>query len=279
MDDNGTYLGNIYGIYKACIANISIDIYDIKYKIITHTHRRRLRRPPHWVCAGALVGLAVAVPWPPARAFCTAPTALAATWQALNFDSTLGFPGEGPGLPGTPFGGERPLRRRRSRSRERGVSSPPLQRAVGPAGVRQFVRGSDPWISDPGRPGSAPPRGQEDASSASRRVRARVGDDVRELRQGVQRLDFDEAMPDAAPPPPPRCMALPRCKLSVCRRAAAPRLGQCPGCVQPPRCALERRSRRHCAGRLAATAQPHSVPGVRSVRWRQPRSPPSLQAP
>ena len=38
MDDNGTYLGNIYGIYKACIANISIDIYDIKYKIITHTH-------------------------------------------------------------------------------------------------------------------------------------------------------------------------------------------------------------------------------------------------
>ena len=37
MDDNGTYLGNIYGIYKACIANISIDIYDIKYKIITHT--------------------------------------------------------------------------------------------------------------------------------------------------------------------------------------------------------------------------------------------------
>ena len=38
MDDNGTYLGNIYGIYKACIANISIDIYDIQYKIITHTH-------------------------------------------------------------------------------------------------------------------------------------------------------------------------------------------------------------------------------------------------
>ena len=33
MDDNGTYLGNIYGIYKACIANISIDIYDIKYKM------------------------------------------------------------------------------------------------------------------------------------------------------------------------------------------------------------------------------------------------------
>ena len=59
MDDNGTYLGNIYGIYKACIANISIDIYDIKYKIITHTQAPpsaapqwggRLRRPPHWVC-------------------------------------------------------------------------------------------------------------------------------------------------------------------------------------------------------------------------------------
>ena len=30
MDDNGTYLGNIYGIYKECITNISIDIYDIK---------------------------------------------------------------------------------------------------------------------------------------------------------------------------------------------------------------------------------------------------------
>ena len=27
MDDNGTYLGNIYGIYKECITNISIDIY------------------------------------------------------------------------------------------------------------------------------------------------------------------------------------------------------------------------------------------------------------
>ena len=44
MDDNGTYLGNIYGIYKACIANISIDIYDIKYKIITHTDP--MGRPP-----------------------------------------------------------------------------------------------------------------------------------------------------------------------------------------------------------------------------------------
>ena len=32
MDDNGTYLGNIYGIYKECITNISIDIYDIIIK-------------------------------------------------------------------------------------------------------------------------------------------------------------------------------------------------------------------------------------------------------
>ena len=44
MDDNGTYLGNIYGIYKECITNISIDIYDIKYKIITHTDP--MGRPP-----------------------------------------------------------------------------------------------------------------------------------------------------------------------------------------------------------------------------------------
>ena len=27
---HGTYLGNIYGIYKECITNISIDIYDIR---------------------------------------------------------------------------------------------------------------------------------------------------------------------------------------------------------------------------------------------------------
>ena len=27
---NGTYLGNIYGIYEECITNISINIYDIK---------------------------------------------------------------------------------------------------------------------------------------------------------------------------------------------------------------------------------------------------------
>ena len=51
MDDNGTYLGNIYGIYKECITNISINIYDIQYKIITHTHRRRLRRRPNGAAA------------------------------------------------------------------------------------------------------------------------------------------------------------------------------------------------------------------------------------
>ena len=44
MDDNGTYLGNIYGIYKACITNVSIDIYDIKNKIITLTDS--MGRPP-----------------------------------------------------------------------------------------------------------------------------------------------------------------------------------------------------------------------------------------
>ena len=40
-----------YGIYKECITNISIDIYDITISIhqyIHQTHRRRLRRPPHW---------------------------------------------------------------------------------------------------------------------------------------------------------------------------------------------------------------------------------------
>ena len=42
MDDNGTYLRNIYGIYKECITNISIDIYDITiniHKYIHQTHR------------------------------------------------------------------------------------------------------------------------------------------------------------------------------------------------------------------------------------------------
>ena len=42
MDDNGTYLGNTYGIYKECITNISIDIYDITiniHKYIHQTHR------------------------------------------------------------------------------------------------------------------------------------------------------------------------------------------------------------------------------------------------
>ena len=51
MDDNGTYLGNIYGMYKACIANISIDIYDIKYKIITHTQTPNGAAAPHWGAA------------------------------------------------------------------------------------------------------------------------------------------------------------------------------------------------------------------------------------
>ena len=54
MDDNGTYLRHIYGIYKECITNISIDMYDIPINIhikyIHQTHRCRLRRPPHWVC-------------------------------------------------------------------------------------------------------------------------------------------------------------------------------------------------------------------------------------
>ena len=29
-ETHGTHLGNIYGIYKECITNISMDIYDIK---------------------------------------------------------------------------------------------------------------------------------------------------------------------------------------------------------------------------------------------------------
>ena len=48
---HGTYLGNIYiyGIYKECITNISIDTYDITMNIheyIHQTHRHRLRRRP-----------------------------------------------------------------------------------------------------------------------------------------------------------------------------------------------------------------------------------------
>ena len=56
MDDNGTYLGNIYGIYEECITNISIDIYDIKQSDTQAPPSAapqwggRLRRPPHWVC-------------------------------------------------------------------------------------------------------------------------------------------------------------------------------------------------------------------------------------
>ena len=51
---HGTYLGNIYGIYKECITNISIDIYDITINIhqyIHQTHRRRLRRRPNGAAA------------------------------------------------------------------------------------------------------------------------------------------------------------------------------------------------------------------------------------
>ena len=36
---HGTYLGNIYGIYKECITNISIDIYDITINIHQYIHQ------------------------------------------------------------------------------------------------------------------------------------------------------------------------------------------------------------------------------------------------
>ena len=39
MDDNGTYLGNIYGIYEECITNISIDIYDMTINIDEYIHQ------------------------------------------------------------------------------------------------------------------------------------------------------------------------------------------------------------------------------------------------
>ncbi|CAK0798447.1 unnamed protein product, partial [Prorocentrum cordatum] len=39
----------------------------------------------------------------------SAPAALAATWRGKDFDSTLGYPGEGPLLPGTPLGARRVL--------------------------------------------------------------------------------------------------------------------------------------------------------------------------
>ena len=48
MDDNGTYLGNIYGIYKECITNISIDIYDIKQ---SDTQTPNGAAAPHWGAA------------------------------------------------------------------------------------------------------------------------------------------------------------------------------------------------------------------------------------
>ena len=54
MDDNGTYLRNIYGIYEECIINISIDIYDKTINIhqyIHQTHRRRFRRCPNGAAA------------------------------------------------------------------------------------------------------------------------------------------------------------------------------------------------------------------------------------
>ena len=48
MDDNGTYLGNIYGIYRECITNISIDIHDITISIHKYIHQthRRIGAPP-----------------------------------------------------------------------------------------------------------------------------------------------------------------------------------------------------------------------------------------
>ena len=39
MDGNGTYLGNIYGKYKECITNISIDIYEITINIHQYIHQ------------------------------------------------------------------------------------------------------------------------------------------------------------------------------------------------------------------------------------------------
>ena len=61
MDDNGTYLGNIYiyGIYKECIANISIDIYDIKSSD-TQTPFRDLENVyvyRSWLCLGISLDL------------------------------------------------------------------------------------------------------------------------------------------------------------------------------------------------------------------------------
>ena len=53
MDDNGTYLGNIYGIYKECIANISLDIYDITINI--HQYIHQTHRPNGAAAEGAPV--------------------------------------------------------------------------------------------------------------------------------------------------------------------------------------------------------------------------------
>ena len=38
MDDNGTYLGNIYGIYKECITNILMDILMDMYGYIINIY-------------------------------------------------------------------------------------------------------------------------------------------------------------------------------------------------------------------------------------------------
>ena len=46
----GTYLGNIYGIYKEYIRNIHKYLWYKMIRNISRKHRRRLRRPPHWVC-------------------------------------------------------------------------------------------------------------------------------------------------------------------------------------------------------------------------------------
>ena len=46
MDDNGTYLGNIYEIHKECITNISINIYDIKQSETQNTEAPPSAVPP-----------------------------------------------------------------------------------------------------------------------------------------------------------------------------------------------------------------------------------------
>ena len=64
----GTYLGNIYGIYKECITNISIDIHDITINIHKYIHHISIRHtgaafggaPMGWpLSAAAPLGLCV----------------------------------------------------------------------------------------------------------------------------------------------------------------------------------------------------------------------------